>query len=440
MNLSKVPKKISLTNPFLKALPKAPEGDRYQVMDTQEPGFGLRVNADGVITFILQARYPGSANPTRRELGKYPALTLEKGREKARDWKTLIKAGTDPALVEERARLERQRHQANNFGMVAEAWFAAVLRKQRAAKNVEREFRQYFVAAWEKRPITEIEDLDVLAVINMKLQEGDGKPGMARQLFNHAKRFFNWALHQRVYGLKFSPMNTLSARHLFGKRIDRDRVLEDDELIALWRATFRVPYPIGPLYRALLLSPRRVEEFSRAVKKEVNRRTGVWTIPAERMKGRDGEAKPHEIPLTDDLLAILDALPENPSGPFLFSTTGGEKVLWMSGKVKDTIDEAMLIELKALAVERGDDPSEVELEPWVTHDIRRTIRTRLSRLRIDHDTKEALLAHVKPGIVGVYDKHEYFDEKRETMDKWAACLKSIVDPSPDNVVPLRKAS
>src|SRR5262249_23017330 len=60
----------------------------------------------------------------------------------------------------------------------------------------------------------------------------------------------------------------------------------------------------------------------------------------------------------------------------------------------------MLCTLRALAKLRGDDPAKVRLEPWINHDLRRTVRSRLSQLRVDADVAEAILAHVKPGIRG----------------------------------------
>ncbi len=66
-----------------------------------------------------------------------------------------------------------------------------------------------------------------------------------------------------------------------------------------------------------------------------------------------------------------------------------------------------------------------------------------SRLRITEEAREAVLAHARPGIKGVYDLHDYFDEKREALELWAARLRSIVEPPPtekeSNVVPLRGA-
>ena len=58
--------KCNITDRLLKSL--RPEADRYDVMDTAVPGFGVRVS-DGRKSFILLTRYPGSNNPTRRTLG-----------------------------------------------------------------------------------------------------------------------------------------------------------------------------------------------------------------------------------------------------------------------------------------------------------------------------------------------------------------------------------
>ena len=80
--------KRRLTDRALKVL--RPKGLRYELMDTDVPGFGVRVSQTGQRTFVLIARYPGSPNPTRRALGEYPAISLEKARGRARYWRDLI--------------------------------------------------------------------------------------------------------------------------------------------------------------------------------------------------------------------------------------------------------------------------------------------------------------------------------------------------------------
>ena len=69
-----------LTDRKLQALKPAAPGKRYDVMDTDVRGFGVRVTDKGQRTFMLLTRYPGSTNPTRRAIGEYPTLTLEKAR------------------------------------------------------------------------------------------------------------------------------------------------------------------------------------------------------------------------------------------------------------------------------------------------------------------------------------------------------------------------
>jgi len=73
----------------------------------------------------------------------------------------------------------------------------------------------------------------------------------------------------------------------------------------------------------------------------------------------------------------------------------------------------------------------------VNHDIRRTVRSRLSRLKVTEEAREAVLAHARPGIKGVYDLHDYLDEKREALDLWAARLREVTQPQPTNVVQIR---
>jgi hypothetical protein len=163
----------------------------------------------------------------------------------------------------------------------------------------------------------------------------------------------------------------------------------------------------------------------------------VWTIPEERMKGENGEARAHMVPLTLDILRILETLPRFNRGDHLFSTTFGEKPVWISAKVKKAIDALMLEELQELARRQGDDPAKVVLKHWVNHDIRRTIRTNLSRLQVTEEAREAVMAHVRPtGNQKTYDVYDYFVEKREALEQWAESLLKIVEPTPSNVVPL----
>ena len=159
------------------------------------------------------------------------------------------------------------------------------------------------------------------------------------------------------------------------------------------------------------------------------------------MKGKNGEARPHVVPLTPAMLELLETLPRFEHGKFLFTTTLGSKPVWISDKIKKALDRRMLRTLRALVRARGEDRDKVQLATWTNHDLRRTLRSRLSMLRIHPEVAEAILAHAKPGIKGVYDRYELLDERRLALELWSAHLKAVTDPSgQSNVVPLRTST
>jgi integrase len=427
-----VPKK-TLTDRGLKAL--KPATKLYDVMDTITPGFGVRVSERGRKTFILIARYPGSTNPTRRSLGEYGAVTLEMARNRARAWLELIRQGKDPVTEAERQKQAEERKRANSFAAVAEDFINEKLSLERQGTDVEREIRREFLPSLGQLPITEITPEVVVPIIKRKKTTA---PAQARNLLGTLKRLVAWAADQHCYGISASPLTVLKASAIIGDKAVGDRVLDDDELFALWRAARRMRYPHGPIYQLLVLTALRLNEVADASWPELDLDRRIWVIPAERMKGKTSKARPHAVPLMEEILAILKCLPRFKRGSFLFSTTYGEKPVWMTDKVKRKLDARILRTLRALARKRGRDPEEVQLKPWTNHDIRRTVRSHLSRLKISEEAREAVLSHARPGIKGVYDRYEYFDEKHEALTLWAARLRSIVELHRPDVIPLAK--
>jgi integrase len=422
----------ALTDRKLKSLQRKPPQKPTDNDDGVVGPLKARVMPSGEISFVLVARYPRNPkNPTRVSLGLYGELTLEEARGRARRWLELLKRGIDPRDQEEKAKLAEQRKRANTFAAVAEDFITDKLPSERKGREVERDIRREFIPLWGGRPITDIEPIDVRAVIKAVK---DRAPAQARNILGIAKRLFAWAVDQQCYGLEASPAANLKPTKIIGDKVSGNRVLSDDELFALWRAATQTPYPHGPVYQILVLSALRLNEAADAAWSEFDLRTGLWTIPASRMKGKNGKARAHVVPLTSEITEILETLPRFKTGQYLFSTTFGASPVWMSDKVKRRIDGRMLLTLRALARRRGDDPDKVVLAPWTNHDIRRTIRGRLSRLKITEEAREAVLAHVRPGIKGVYDHHDYLDEKREALVLWGNRLREIIEPPPDNVV------
>src|SRR5262245_52342362 len=251
----------TLNDRILKSCKPSASG-RYEIMDTVVPGLGVRVSERGIKSFILVARYPGSANPTRRSLGEYGALTLEAARTRARHWHELLRRGIDPALEEEHQRLAVQRKQANSFAAVCADFIANKLPDERRGKDAEQDLRRVFIPAWGGRPITDITPLDVRAII--VATKARGHRYQAFNLLALVRRLFEWAIDQHVYGLAASPVDRLKPRSLIGARQPRQRVLSVAEWRALWQATQTMGYVYGPLVRILALCGVRKDEAGSA--------------------------------------------------------------------------------------------------------------------------------------------------------------------------------
>jgi integrase len=398
------------------------KADLYEIRDAEESGLRIRVHPGGKRTFVLVIRYPTHPkHATRRALGDYPTMGLAEARKKAREWKRLVGEGIDPHEAEEQRWREQQRRRANTFVSVAEDFIVRHVSKTRKAAVAAREIRREFIDRWGARPITEITQGDVKAVLREAVDRG--APYQAHNLLVHVRSLFNWAIAQDDYGLTGSPCDRIKPKAVIGEKKHRSRVLADPELRAFWSAGGKLAYPFGSFFRMLALTGQRKSEVADAVWSEFDLDKKLWTIPAERMK----MDAPHIVPLVPDVIVLLESLPRFASGEHLFSTTFGKKPISGFSKAKRRLDAMMRDQLK-------------KFEPWRVHDIRRTMRTHLSALPIQDRVRELVIAHAQPGLHKVYDQHAYLDEKREALELWAGRLRSIVDPPPDNVIPIDRGA
>jgi integrase len=417
--------KRRLTDRFVRSLRPAPRGKRIEHYDTVVQCFGVRVTDRGHKTYVLYLRWPGSRVPTRREVANADRLELAKARKRAKEWLALVELGIDPgekARAEQREKEQRERH---TFAAVAEAWFSEAIHHQRKAAEVQADVRREFVTRWGTRPIMDITDQDIADVVAAK---GAVHPAQARNLLGYAKRLFRWAVGRRSFGIAHSPAVLLRAQDLIAqKKEPRLRVLKDHEIRAVWEAAEEMDDLYGPLIMLLLLTGQRRSEVADAVWSEFDLEYKMWTIPAARMK----MGVEHEVPLSDDAIKVLEGLPRQDGGDCLFSTSGGASPPNGFSAAKRRMDALLRDGL-------GDGQS--EMPHWIFHDLRRTVRTRLSALPIPENVRELVIGHAKQGMLAVYDQHEYRGEKKRALDLWAARLRGIVSPPDDtvNVVTLRR--
>jgi integrase len=398
--------KLALTDRKLKSLKPAKE--RYEIRDSVVPGLSVRVGARGRVTFVLNTRFGGSPNPARRTIGVYGAISLEQARARARDWLELIRKGIDPRVAEERARQAELRKQGETFGQVAEAYIQHIdhhRTARAAAGTIRRELRQ-----WWQRPASDISRRDVIALVQSIAKRN--KPYQAHLTFGHVRAVFNWALATDAFGLEFSPADRIKPRDIIVPKRPRQRVLNDNEIVALWNATEKLGGPFSALYRLLLLTGCRRSELAEAKWSEIDLAKGVFVVPAERFKS----GVSHLVPLSAQAVSILETLPRYAGGDFVFSNSLGKQPVGNFSANKLLVDELMAKEL-------GEAPAS-----WVIHDLRRTMRTRLASLQVPDVVAEAIVGHGRKGIQRVCDQHSYEPEMRAALERWALRLRSIISP------------
>ena len=267
------------------------------------------------------------------------------------------------------------------------------------------------------RPITDINRADVIGMVEAI---GDRSPSVARQTWMYTTRLFGWALSRDVYGLSASPCERIRVADLIGSPKPRERVLNSGELRAIWQITAAGEFPFDPFVRLLLLLGCRRGELAGMRRDELDLAAGLWHLSGERTKNE----LPRTIPLSRQAVAILAALPVFP-GPFVFSAVSGARPIQGFSKFKRRLDRRLA--------------AVVSVPNWTLHDLRRTMRTHLSALPISGVVAELMIGHAQRGIRPVYDRFSYQDEQRSGFELWAARLRDIVEPPPENVVVLREA-
>jgi integrase len=445
------PKKLKLTDRSIQAIRPPRTGDQAIAYDTHEPGMALRTMASGHKSFVMVARFPPSTNPTRRSLGAYggalraepvppedellalDVLTLAQAREKSRLWRRLIQRGLDPDVEAKRRRAERETRErriaADTFEAVAKRFITEHVQGKRTARGIAALIEAKLISGhWGTRPIVNISRRDVIDRIeNIKRTAGNEA---ARQTLAYARVLFSWAMEQEIIGS--SPCPVMSKRSkLLAPKASRDRVLTDDEIRLLWRATegdVLDTYPAAPLVRLLLILGCRRSELAGARWREFDlRKPGaeIWRLDGSRTKN----GKPRIIPLPAMATGIIAELPRFESGDFVLSAMHGVRPFTAFSKLKERLDA------KITKLNGG-----VPIEQFGLHDLRRSMRSRLSALPIQQVVRELMIGHAQQGIAAVYDLHLYEAEQRAGFEAWCGRLRDLVEPPPANVVRLPAAA
>jgi integrase len=424
--------------------------------DDDLPGFGLKITPAGGKVYVFQYRLarPGEAERTaakRYTIGKHGKFTPDQARRRAKDLAALVLQGIDPRQQEldaiaakvaaadaeaERARLEGELL----FEKVAERWLEHYEhekgRRPSSVRHATQIVKSHLEPALAGKALPHITRADLQAII-------DGIPvkhrAVRRGVHAYANILFGWAIKRG--DITDNPLATMAKPE---PPKARDRVLSDNELAAVWKASHEMGEPFGAFFRLLILTGQRRSEVAGMDWAELDRSTATWTIPAGRAK--NGIA--HIVPLSAPAIAELDALalaaqiraevddPDKkhwPKAGYAMPTTRKTPITGFT-KPKAALDAG-------IAKAHDGRP----LPGWRIHDLRRTLATGFQRLGVRFEVTEAVLNHVsgaKAGVAGIYQRHDWQAEKKAALDSWAAHIKALVTKKTKDskVVPIRAAS
>jgi integrase len=267
-------------------------------------------------------------------------------------------------------------------------------------REVTRVIDRDVLPAWRERRLSQISKSDVHDLLDAIVDRG--APVYANRVLAWLKGLANFAVQRGA--LDVSPFTGISSPTT---ETARDRVLSDDELLAIWLASDSLEIQHSAFVKLLILTGQRRNEISGMCWHELDLDAGFWTLPAARAKnGRE-----HKIPLADSSVAIIRALPR---------ITGSDFVLTFSGRVPMRGHFAAKKRIDALLS---------NMEPWVFHDLRRTFASGCARLGIAIHVVEALLNHrsgVISGIGAVYNRYSYDTEKRSAAVAWSRFVEALV--------------
>ncbi|CAN7296460.1 tyrosine-type recombinase/integrase [Neorhizobium sp. LjRoot104] len=412
-----------------------PTATRQEIPDGGLPGLYLIIQPKrerhgkelpAAMSWAIRYRFDG--RPKKHTIGSYPAYSLAQAREEGGKALRAVSEVRDPA-AEKAARKERK------LDLVEDAIDEFIKRhvekenRPNTVRERKRLFEKEVKPKWRGRNMQTITRLEIIQFID---KTADRAPVLANRLLALLRKFFGWAVERDI--LEVSPMNKKIRPP--GQETTRDRILTDDEIRLLLLAADKQGYPFGPMVRMLLLTGQRRSEVADAewIEFELGGNNQLWVIPPERSKNR----KEHFVPLPALLLSIIEALPrikpsndEKAKPVYLFTTSGTTPVSGFS-KAKTLLDAAMLEIARKEAIERGDDPKAVTIEPWTFHDLRRTAASGMARLSVPVHVVEAVLNHRSgsiKGVAAVYNRYDYADEKRAALTAWAARIAELM-PKP----------
>lgn len=412
---------------------KSPSSGQVIHWDTVVSYFGVRVGKSGVRAFIVKppVLVDGVKKKKTFTLGRFSETDpncLSEAREKAQWYVEEARKGNDPAAVAQsqdrdlrRRQVEADREAAlqekNTFAVCRDKFIEAGERhgiKKRgrpwSAKTAQNNrWALGKCVDWSDIPINEInrgmiQDLIDRVEQEIAAQGVEHRSGLvtAYRVHNTLMNMLSWCV-RRGY-IELSPCQGIEVPD----KVRRERVLDDDELKAIWHACVQHGGPLTDAFRVLILTGQRRSEIGMLRWDEVELTKATISLEGSRTKN----SLPHVVPLSPLTSSIIDAQPR--LGEFVFTTKGRAPISGYS-KVKARIAEM------------------AGVHDWRIHDFRRTMVTNMNEMEIAPHVVEAVVNHIsgdaKRGVAGIYNKAQYLRQREQALNAWSERVEAITGGS-----------
>ena len=379
-------------------------------------GLYLMIPKKGMPYWMLRYTFSGK----RRELTleKYAQLSLAEAREQAVETQKVIRSGVDPLE-------ERKREEQATIRTVRELfsdWYVDLEKRLKHPNIPKRMFEREVAPSIGEASLDSVTPMDVRAIIRKVADSG--RPAVANDTLMYMKQLFNHAIKLGL--LTYNPAAAFSVNDAGGIEKSRDRALTVEEIHQVFqvfrdnRESFtRDNYLACAL---LLVLGVRKTELTEAQWSEFNLNEKRWELSGERSKTGTGIV----IPLPPQAIAWLEELKIRACGsPYVFPSRRSSKRPHMG---KDTLNRA-ISKLFGRGPGRKLQPKNRmgDIAEFTVHDLRRTCRSLLAAAGVPGHVAERCLNHKLRGIEGVYDRHDYFDERKEALAKVAVLVEPAIN-------------
>lgn len=410
-------------------------------------GFALQVLPTGIKTF--QYIFELDKQKGYMNLGNYPGVSLSSARKAYNDAFNLVKSGIDPrddkkaalevsrnkadALAESAASLEKYTFEAlmkegvpENFVPTTVEQLVAVYYLKYSKDNhglmTQKNFlytvKSGIIPVIGNRLITGIRRKDAISLVQ---DVASRAPGQSGNVLKAGRQIFEYALLREW--VEIQPF--LKITKAVPKAVSNvcDRVLDDSEIIIALEAIAKSPSSdsVKRALKMILVTAQRPGEIAQMHSDQIS--DGWWTIPAKVAKnGRE-----HRVYLTKTAMSLIVDRKGH-----IFPSSKGKSGHIAVNTIAQAISRGYLTDeiVKVVGTRKikARKAPYFGMTPWTPHDLRRTARTNMPRVGVSDEHAEEVLNHTKPGIIGVYNKYRYDNEKKTALLKWEALLLDILSP------------